>query len=225
MGKCLAVITGDIVGSSKLSADRRLSLYQVFPTLTNKLQDRWGEAFPNPISNYRGDGWQAVVTQPEKAVEICLFIRTFFQYQFQQEHLDTRIAIGIGPVNFIPSENVSAGDGPAFLVSGRLLESMDRTRMAIDFVDPSNVLTAEALKNLVLLLDLIATGWKPSQSQAVFWALHGYNQSEIASKWWPASIKQPAISKSLNVAGWEQVKTSLTSIERLLTSVFPQEEG
>ena len=225
MQKCLAVITGDIVGSSKMKADRRLSLYQFFPALSTLLHDRFGDVFPYPISNYRGDGWQAVVTQPEKAIEICLFIRTFFQFKFQQEHLDTRTAIGLGPVNFIPAENVSAGDGPAYLISGRLLESMNRARMAIDFTGLSDPFTTEALKNLVVLLDLIVTGWKPSQSQAVFWAMQGFNQSEIAAKWWPARVKQPAVSKSLNVAGWERVKTSLTSIERLLAHVQSQEEG
>ncbi len=225
MQKCLAVITGDIVGSSKLKADRRLGLYQVFPTMSSMLQDRWGDAFPHAISNYRGDGWQAVVTSPEKAVEICLFIRTFFQFKFQEERLDTRIAIGVGPVNFIPAENVSAGDGPAYLVSGRLLESMKRERMAVDFSHPIDALMAEALKNLVVLLDLIVTGWKPSQSQAVFWALHGYNQSETAAKWWPSRVKQPSISKSLNVAGWEQVKSSLTAIEELMAHVQTREEG
>jgi len=215
----IAVITGDIVGSSKMDAERRLILYQTFPLLSKRL----GEIYPNAvkyrISNFRGDGWQIVVNSPEKAVEISLYIRTYIRFTFQDEKLDTRIAIGIGPVQFIPEDNVSAGDGPAYLTSGRLLETMADGFMGIDFSSASkDNLLFDSLVNLVGLLDVLVTSWGPGHSQAVNLALQGLLQKEIASTWWPDPIKQPSVSKSLQIAGWSQVKSSLLLMERLIAA-------
>lgn len=215
---CVAVLTGDIVGSSKLDAERRIYLYKTFPLLSDILLEKYHDNISYKISNFRGDGWQLIVNSPSKAFEISLFIRTFIRYKFQNEKLDTRIAIGIGSVQFIPEDNVSAGDGPAYLSSGRLLESFSHQYMGIRFSSVKENLLLSSLENLVSVLDLIITSWGPGQSQAVNLALQGYTQTEIAKKWQPNPIKQPSVSKSLQTAGWDQLKYSLTLLETLISS-------
>jgi|WetSurMetagenome_2_1015567.scaffolds.fasta_scaffold69639_2 hypothetical protein len=215
---CVAVLTGDIVGSSKLDAERRISLYKTFPILSEILLKQYHDSISFKISNFRGDGWQLIVNSPSKAFEISLFIRTFIRYKFQLEKLDTRIAIGIGPVQFIPEDNVSAGDGPAYLSSGHLLESFSNQYMGICFSSVQKNILLSSLENMVSLLDLIITSWGPGQSQAVNLALQGFNQTEIANNWHPNPIKQPSVSKSLQTAGWDQVKSSLTLFETLINS-------
>lgn len=212
----VAILTGDIVGSSKMDAEQRLILYKTFPLLSNLLKEKFPDDFKLNISNFRGDGWQAVVNTPQKAFEISLFIRTFIRYKFQAEKLDTRIAIGIGPVQFIPEDNVSAGDGPAYLLSGHLLESLSQNRMGIALFSSRDNLIRQSLENLVALLDLIISTWGHGQSQAVFLAMQGLTQAEIAKNWWPNSISQPSISKGLKTAGWEQVKNCLPILESLI---------
>ena len=215
----VAVLTGDIAGSSKLDYDRRFLLYQAFPVLSDLLLSKYPEAVSYRISNFRGDGWQIIVNSPQKAFEIGLFIRTYIRYRFQMEKLDTRIAIGIGPVDFIPSENVSAGDGPAYLASGHLLETMTNGFVGINFSsDIKNDLLFNSLANLIGLLDVLVSSWGPGHSQSVNLAMQGLTQTEIAEAWWPAPIKQPSVSKSLQTAGWNQIKNSLSLIERLIVA-------
>lgn len=221
----VAVITGDIEGSSRLDANRRLDLYETFPSLSRLLREKYPRAVKYPVSNFRGDGWQLVVNTPEKSFEIALFIRTYIRFRFQKEKLDTRTAIGIGPVQFIPEDNVSAGDGPAYLVSGRLLEGFSSSFMGIAFSEvQGDGLLMESLETLIDLLDFQVTSWGAGHAQSINLALQGLTQYEIASSWHPDPIKQPSVSKSLQTAGWQQIKNSLFLIEKLILG-FMQGEG
>lgn len=214
----VAVLTGDIVGSTKLDADRRLSLYQTFPNLSTLLKEKYSENISYKISNFRGDGWQVIVNHPAKAFEIALFIRTFIRFMYKNEKLDTRIAIGVGPVQFIPPDNVSAGDGPAYAISGRLLESFTSNYMGIGFTTSQNELTTKSAGSLVALLDYIITSWGAGQCQAVFLALQNLTQAEIADRWTPYPIKQASVSKSLKTAGWEHMKLGISVFEDLVNA-------
>lgn len=214
-----SVITGDIIGSSKLSIDRRKDLYREFQLLSSLLKQQYPLDVLYDISNFRGDGWQIICNRPKKAVEITLFIRMYFRFTFQEEKLDTRAAIGVGTIDFIPPQNISAGDGDAYLQSGHLLESFREQRMGIEFSHAENETLSQAIKNGILLLDLIATSWSSGQCQSVFWALHGLKQKEIAANWKPNPITQASVSVSLKTAGWNQIKESLDLFEGLLSSL------
>lgn len=217
----VAVITGDIEGSSRLDSSRRLDLYETFPTLSRLLREKYPRVVKYPISNFRGDGWQLVVNDPEKSFEIALFIRTYIRFVFQKEKLDTRTAIGVGSVQFIPEDNVSAGDGPAYLVSGRLLEKFSSNSMGIVFSEVrGDPLLVESLETLISLLDLQVTSWGAGHAQSVNLALSGLTQYEIAASWRPRPIKQPSVSKSLQTAGWPQIKASLLLIEKLIRQLI-----
>lgn len=211
-----SVITGDIVGSSILSLERRSDLYLEFRTLSQLLKKQYPREITYDMSNFRGDGWQVVCNRPEKALEITLFVRTYLRFTFSTEKLDTRAAIGIGSIHFIPPENVSAGDGEAFIHSGHLLESLKDQRMGVEYPHPAEDEIYQALDTLILLLDHIVTSWSPWQCQAVFWGLHGYKQSEIAANWKPAAITQASVSEGLQSAGWKSIVHSLKTFESLV---------
>jgi hypothetical protein len=212
-----AVLTGDIVGSTRLNPSRRQDLFNTFIFLSKLLQTNFPEDISYALSNFRGDSWQLIVNRPQKSLEISLFIRTYFRFNFEKEKIDSRIAIGIGKVNFIPKENLSAGDGPAYICSGHLLEGLTSSRMAIGFaVDKINSFEP-CVENLILLLDHIITSWGTSQCQSVYWAMQGLKQKEIALNWMPKAISQAAVSKSLDIAGWDKIKKSLLFFEEVLS--------
>lgn len=223
--KWIAVLTGDIVRSTILKNDRRKDLYETFPTLSMLLRNQYPQEVTYNISNFRGDGWQLIVNQPQKALEISLFFRTYIRFMFRQEKLDTRIAIGIGPVNFIPPENVSAGDGTAYTLSGHLLESLSSNRMGIDIDLEQKELNPifPGVQNALNLLDHIVTGWSPSQCQAVFWALQHYRQEEIGQKWLPEAISQSSVSNNLKSAGWANLALNLLYLEKAIEFLLNHE--
>jgi hypothetical protein len=219
-----AVLTGDIIRSSKMQPNQRVALYNTFASLSALLMRSYPGNVTYAISNFRGDGWQLVCQQPEESLEVGIFIRSYLRFSFKEEKLDTRFAIGIGRIHFIPRENVSAGDGEAFTLSGTMLDSLGTERMAVVF-PKSDGLLQPAVDGMTALLDFIVSRWSPGQAQAVFLALHGYKQDEIAAQWMPAPITQASVSAILKAAGWSRVKKSLASFEKIVEHAARQEEG
>lgn len=212
-----AVLTGDIVHSSLLKPRDRQSLFEAFPKLSALLRERYPDEVSGTISNFRGDGWQLVVDHPGRALEISLFVRTYLRFAVTEKKIDSRVTIGIGLVEFAPADNVSAGYGAAYTVSGHLLESLPASqRMAVGFSRSALPGITSGAVILVELLDAIVTPWGASQSQAVYWALQGLTQAEIATRWQPAPISQPSISSSLRRASWPAVKNSLACFNELV---------
>ncbi len=214
--KIRAVLTGDIVHSRTLNENQRKSLYQELLNLSVRLQEMYPQVISYPISIFRGDGWQLVLDQPEKSLVIALLIRTYISSRFTENRLDSRVAIGIGKINFIPEENAAAGDGPAYLSSGHLLEAMTRERMAIDIDEMKNSAILSGLQSIILLTDHIVTRWSHSQAQAIYLAMQGKKQCDIGHEWKPREISQVAVSKNLKSAGWEIIKQVIDTYETLV---------
>jgi len=220
----ISVLTGDIVNSRKLSEEERKLLYQELLHLSSQLQFNHSDTILYPMSIFRGDSWQLILAHPEKSLEICMLIRTYIISRFPTRKIDSRVAIGIGKVNFIPTENAAAGDGPAFLLSGILLESMGYERMAIGFDLKQDLIETTTICSLVSLIDQIVTGWSASQAQAVFLTMQGKNQSESAQEWEPQAISQTAVSKNLKASGWKNVKKNLLVFAMLVKYIIEAEE-
>jgi hypothetical protein len=211
-----AVLTGDIINSSTLNPQERQDLFEIFPQLSARLRGRYPEAISSSISNFRGDGWQLVVNHPRKALEVSLFLRTYIRFAITEKKIDSRVAIGIGVVDFVPEGNVSAGYGSAYTLSGRLLEALPaHQRMALGFSIDESSLTHSAASILVELMHSLVKAWGASQCQAVFWALQGLTQAQIAERWLPAPITQPSVSSSLNRSAWPTIRKSLVFFEEL----------
>jgi hypothetical protein len=218
-----AVLTGDIIRSSEMQPTRRQELYNTLNELSRLLKQNYPQEVPYALSNFRGDGWQVVCLAPERSLEVGIFIRSYLQHAFRTEKLDTRFAIGIGSTHFIPVENVSAGDGEAYTLSGKRLDSLTNENIAAAFPPQRHELQI-AVDGMLTLLDFVISGWSPSQVQAVFLALHGYRQDEIAAHWTPAPITQASVSSILKAAGWSRVRKSLASFEQLVAGASHQEE-
>lgn len=218
-----AVVTGDIVRSSKMQPTRRLALYEDFANLSGFLKQNYPNDVTHAISNFRGDSWQLVCQQPEKSLEVGIFIRSYLRFSFKEEKLDTRFAIGIGRIHFIPRENVSAGDGEAFTLSGTMLDSLNAENMAV-VLPGKDDLVQPALDGMVGLLDFIISRWSPGQAQAIFLALHRFKQEEIAANWKPSPITQASVSAILKAAGWSRVKMSLSVFEKLVNQAATRAE-
>ena len=218
-----AVLTGDIIRSTKMQPDQRVALYSTFTDLSVFLKHNYPAIVMYDISNFRGDGWQLVCQQPEHSLEVGLFIRSYLRFSFKEEKLDTRFAIGIGRIHFIPRENVSAGDGEAFTLSGTMLDSLNAENMAV-VLPGKDDLVQPALDGMVGLLDFIISRWSPGQAQAIFLALHRFKQEEIAANWKPSPITQASVSAILKAAGWSRVKMSLSVFEKLVNQAATRAE-
>jgi hypothetical protein len=124
----LAVLTGDIVGSSRLDAG---ALDAAIGALGRAAETAagWTDAEAR-FTRFRGDGWQCLGPSPEFALRTALFFRAHLRALDRQ--LDSRISVGIGSGRFSETGGLAAAGGSAFEVSGRGLDRMRRpARLAV----------------------------------------------------------------------------------------------
>ncbi|MFP4672878.1 MAG: hypothetical protein ACOC43_15350 [Desulfohalobiaceae bacterium] len=208
-----AVITGDIIGSSKLDPANRQELHQVMLTACSRLREVFARAVPLEVDIFRGDSWQLLVTEPEKSLRIGLLYRLDIKIRFASK-VDSRLAIGLGRILFLPGDRVSQGEGPAFRLSGQALDNLPAYSALGLGMDSSGQQQgcSELLQGSLFLLDAILRSWSPKQALAVYGALQDWTQERITSLWQP-KISQQTVAEYLQKAGWGNVKHFLRVFE------------
>jgi len=124
-GNSIAVLTGDIVGSTNFPH----SMYEdLLYTLQNQLTLIRNEHPSNEFDITRGDSFQVILHNPEDAAKYALLIRT--SLKSRNIRFDCRISIGIGHNSAI-RHNIGNSTGDAFTLSGRTLDKMSSDRLKI----------------------------------------------------------------------------------------------
>ncbi|MDZ7582370.1 MAG: hypothetical protein U5R30_17745 [Deltaproteobacteria bacterium] len=220
-GKRYAVITGDIVGSSKFPEKTRRHLHAVMTAGALALCKVFGDAVPLELETFRGDAWQVVVADPARALRIGSFYRAFLRAALHGAKADSRMAIAVGTIDFIPAAKVSSGDGQAYRLSGSLIERMPRQqRLSFAFAATQGDDRMAALETVIQLMDVLAANWSEKQAQAVTGALQGWTQEKIATTCWPQPITQQAVAQHLDRAGWHAFEKGLLFFEQTLEKVL-----
>jgi len=213
-GKLYAVITGDIVNSSKLPLEQRQKLHRIMKDGSKALLKAFKDSVPLEVDIFRGDSWQLLVADPSKSLRIGLFYRVYLRAWMGASRLDTRMAIAVGTIDFVPDDRVSGGDGQAYQYSGNSLEEMAKgSNMCFRFPERE---VEEFLDLLVHLLDVLATNWSDKQALAIIGALQGLKQEKIGSLWKP-SITQQSVNRHLQRAGWFAVEKAIGFFEKQLS--------
>lgn len=208
-----AVLTGDVVASRTLDSRARRSLSTDIRKVGTRIREEYPDVCPLDVDTFRGDSWQLLVVRPELALEVAVLFRAALRWITDERRIDSRVAIGIGKIEFIAGNRVSEGDGEAFRRSGAALDAMGgRTRIALARETPETELTLAA----IALLDGIVQSWTPSRCQAVIGALAGRTQESIAESWIPAPISQQGVAQHLDGAHWHAVERGLAALSASL---------
>jgi len=210
-----AIVTGDIIASSRLSAVERRDLHGAMSRASTALRRAFRSAVPAPVDIFRGDSWQLFVDDPTQALRIALFYRATLRAGTDSRRFDTRMAIAIGRIDFIPGDRITEGDGAAYRLSGRALESMSKHE-TLRLVCPSHP-AERALAIVVHLLDGYVSRWTDKQALAVTGALRGWSQEKIAKKSWSEPISQQAVAQHLDRGGWIYVESAVSFVEETLS--------
>jgi hypothetical protein len=212
-GKLYAVITGDIVGFSKLPSEKRQTLSRIMKMGSEALQKTFKGSVPLEADVFRGDSWQLLVSDAALSLRIGLFLRAYLRAVMDAGKFDTRMAIAIGTVDFVPDKRVSKGDGQAYRHSGNALEQMPRgSNMCFRF--PGHEIE-EFLDVLVRLVDALAMNWSEKQALAITGALQGLRQERIGNLWNPP-ITQQSVNRHLQRSGWFAVEEGVAFFEKQL---------
>lgn len=213
-----AVITGDIVESSRLSDKQKAKLNQALKDAFGDIKhfsNNQTEALPQ-FNIFRGDSFQGLLADLPHALKAAILIRALLrnhQPDDIQHNWDARIAIGIGEVDYLP-ENISEGDGEAYQNSGPVLDNLKTDfRSAIQTSDKN---INNEFKASCALLDAVIAKWTPNQAETVAMLLKGMTPKEMSKK---LDISQAAIHYRMKGAGWFAVEALLNRYNQILSTV------
>lgn len=209
--KIYAVLTGDIVNSRELSADRSKKLQQRLKSAAAEFESVFPGTVVGALGITRGDGWQVALQKPERALRLALFLRAVVKSEFKT---DSRVSIGIGTVDRLERDNIIESTGLAFERSGHGLEDLDKGRRLALRVEPE-----DPRDHIIMnLLDCLVSKWTDKESIAMAGALLHLTQDAIAenSPVSERSGKQPtrqAIGYALTRASWTTVRPCMDFFE------------
>lgn len=210
--KCV-VLTGDIVGSTRLHPDQLNAAFGMLRLSLEKLQNLSGQSTHVGIDRFRGDSWQCIIQAPELALRACLIARSALLGLHPS--CDTRIAAAIGAVSDLSDQGIGASDGWAFRASGRHLEELNnanRMGMVFESISPEFTMFSESICSA---LNLIIQGWTPKRAavMSAFLQLDYSNQSSLADHF---GVSQQTINQHLKVAGGANLQLIINNFEQLV---------
>ena len=203
------VITGDVVGSTKINDFGKL------PKLINDLITE--------ISLYctkckveigRGDSFQVLVEDPKQALLVALLIRAGFRkssIDLGNKDLDVRLSVGIGEVSYM-DEKIGQSNGEAFILSGHGFDNLTKAqRLSVQTFSES--INSE-LKVETAFVDDIVSNWTHLHGEIMYQSLlTDATQCELAKK---LGTSQQNICKRLYCAKEKLVRLYLNRFSSLI---------
>ena len=124
----IAVLTGDVVKSTRQPADRIDAAMQALRLAASRIATWTEPATDTRFTRFRGDGWQIVLHDPALALRAAVVL----QGNLGALGLESRISIGLGPAKSLGTTDLSDAAGKVFELSGQGLDRMsDPARIAI----------------------------------------------------------------------------------------------
>ncbi|NBT31096.1 MAG: hypothetical protein EBT13_04105 [Rhodobacteraceae bacterium] len=202
MAATFAVLTGDLIGSTKAGED---AVGTAFTTLSESSLEigRWTGA-DTRLTRSRGDIWQMVLVRPEYWLRASLYLVMRLR---AKETIATRIGVGIGPIKSFGTSDLSDALGPAFERAGLALDTLPkRSRLALNY-------GGTGWQHLsVSFIDRISQKWTQSQAEAGVRALVPGNptQTAIAAE---LGVSQQAIGQRLAGMEMDLIEAALSLAE------------
>ena len=224
-----AIITGDVIHSTRMSVEHRNWL---FKEITKALK-KWDKNFEMKSETFRGDSFQCLVKKPAEVLKLALIQKTFIRslnpssvYEVSKNNnreikpsviypywiFDARIAIGIGEVDTL-SNRLAASGGKAFELSGHLLDKMKSKKQS--FAIATNDKFNDELQTEFVLLDAIISKTTALQCEVINKKLLGYTEVEIAKQ---LNIMQSAVNQRSNSGNWNAIEAMTKRFGKIYTN-------
>ena len=202
-----AVITGDIVNSTKLLSGQEQVLFR-------RLREDVLKEYPHEI--YRGDSFQAFVGEPQQALAVALACRGLAIQLTETPDVafDIRLSIGIGQVT-LPIPDLGMAKGDAFLLSGRLFDTLKDKgrRLIIGCGDRKADIGFEIMSDY---LDSIFRKMTAKQAEVIVELLNGAAQHQLAVT---LNKSKSTISQLAGDGGWSEIERLLQQYNDLIGQI------
>ncbi len=217
--KNLAILTGDLVDSSGIRENYKEKLAGIANDIRN-FRDK--ELL---FDIFRGDSFQALVSDPRNALEIAIVLRAGLRRYTRGKGLedvwDARISIGIGDTDDAGSGGITdlgMAGGEAFVRSGKALDSMKVEEVLLK-ISTGDAETDREFAAICPLVDALIGKWTVPQAEAVYlFLLEDLTQEEIGGR---LDISQRAAGKRLNASNIESLKLFFERYRELMERRYP----
>jgi hypothetical protein len=202
-----AVLTGDIVNSTLLDKTHEQRLF----SLLNLILSGHRHEF------FRGDSFQAYITDPKDALKIALQCRTAaigLDPEASTVSADVRVSIGIGNVE-TPVRALSTAKGEAFLLSGRALDDLKSAEGRLIIVI-ENKIAAVALEVMSDYINSIYKQMTPKQAEVILELLNGNSQQQASEN---LKRSKSTISQHVAAGRWDEISKILADYGRIVQLV------
>jgi hypothetical protein len=220
-----AVITGDIIHSTKLPSEHR----KVLLSDIEQALKRWDKSFKMKSEMFRGDSFQCLV-DPVYGLRVALIIKTYIRslnpsmlYDLQNRKnpnkkaavfytkfiYDARVAVGIGQIEAI-GQRLASSHGPAFTTSGHLLDDIKNTRQSLT-IGSNDEFDAE-WGTESFLLDALIAKTSALQCKVLYLKLLNNTEIQIADK---LQIAQSAVNQRSTGGSWNAIQRMLGRFEEI----------
>lgn len=168
------------------------------------------------FSRFRGDGWQLVLPSPSVSLRATLLL--IARLRAADLGLATRIAIGVGAVDSLGSQDLSDAAGPAFTTSGHLLDRMPHDRrLAIAGPrtpdrPPFRQIVTPFHTAILALVDQQSQRWTAAQAEAIALTLTQPQKThaQLADR---LGVTRQAVQARLAAAGLSALEPALTAFD------------
>ena len=210
-GGVYAALTGDIVGSRQLSAERLERMRRLVMRGAAQFRKRQPRALCGAPEVFRGDAWQLLLREPRWALRVALLLHALL---LAENDVRTRISIGVGAVDVINLRRISVSTGEAFTLSGHALDHITGYFDLTGGLPERAAALSSWFPAMLHLCSGLVRHWTRRQAQIVSLALLMDNptHASIARTLRPKVAKQ-SVSESLAAARWRSLLEGIRVFE------------
>ena len=213
----IAVLTADVVGSSRYSSADRRKLDEVIRKAFAEVERRFPDAIHTRLA-FRitaGDEFQCVISDAPRALDILTYLRAVVAASGLRPTVRLRASVGIGEISTPKRQNPYEEDGPAFVHARNGLEEIAKARSPLRATKlMTGVAEVDTAADAVLCLtDFIQQSWTVAQWEAIRWSLLELTREAIASK---LKVAHQNVTKRLLAAGWPHFEVAAAFLRQLI---------
>lgn len=199
-----AVLTGDIVNSTKLPSVKEKALVKVLEQIFK----------PYKYEFYRGDSFQALIKEAEDSLRIALLCRTAAIGITENNGADVKVSIGLGKVNG-RIKKLGAAKGEAFIISGRAFDELEKTGSRL-IVSVANTMANLSFQVIADYINSIYSKMTPKQAKVIFELMKGGLQQDVVKRF---KKSKSTISQHANSGRWIEIEKILNQYELLVKAI------
>ncbi|MBU3022916.1 hypothetical protein [Aestuariibacter sp. A3R04] len=188
----LAVLTGDLVQSTKLEATAYQAIIDAMEAYFQTLHQHHGVDY----EIYRGDGFQLVFTQPEAAITVMIQTKLFLNSQVKGYITDCTQCLAYGSGHYSTGKP-GRSTGTVFVQSGRGLEKSKPGELRII----SHAASLQSATDVICQqMSYIINKLSAKQAELLYhYIKEGFPAHKVLAKW--AHTSRQNISERLKAAG------------------------